>query len=229
MGGGGDGAPEDPIPNHDPVPDWERRYGAFWVRAQIQHFLWRPYPALAHALGVHPAMQQVQELRAAGQPYIGFHIRYTDNIGDLRRDFGRDASVTRSFDHYMRKAGEIRSKLELAVRTIYLATDSELMLNRSLEPRWASDGWRFIHNPLARRSSGTGWMWFREAGREGQAANVAADVEALRQADYLVGSFQSNVYRLAAELNSAFHSGRTYSPHTQRIFPVESVEWYADP
>ena len=60
-------------------------------------------------------------------------------------------------------------------------------------------------------------------------AFTEADVEALRQADYLVGSFQSNVYRLAAELNSAFHGGRTYSPHTQRIFPVESVEWYADP
>eukprot|EP00966_Prymnesium_polylepis_P290453 6709521-Prymnesium_polylepis.1 len=71
-------------------------------------------------------------------------------------------------------------------------------------------------------------MWFKE-NREGQAANVVADVEALRQADFLVGSFQSNVYRLAAELNHAHHGGRTYSPHAQRIFSVESIEWYPDP
>lgn len=62
-----------------------------------------------------------------------------------------------------------------------------------------------------------------------QAANVMADLEALRRADFLVGSFPSNVYRLAAELNAAYNDGTKYSPHAQRIFAVDDVEWYQDP
>jgi len=158
-----------------------------------------------------------------------FHIRYTDNIPDLLRDFGRNASVTRAFEHYMKKAADIRSSLASGVRTIYLATDSAHMLRKSQEDRWVKDGWSFVHNFQAVRSTSTEFMWFKQH-RVGEAANVMADVEALRQADFLVGSFQSNVYRLAAELNSAFHDGITYSPHSQRIFPIEpTIEWYADP
>lgn len=70
-------------------------------------------------------------------------------------------------------------------------------------------------------------MWFREA-RQHEAVNVFVDIEAMRRADFLVGSFSSNVFRLGAELNVAHHAGTKYSPHVERIASVD-VEWYADP
>ena len=56
------------------------------------------------------------------------------------------------------------------------------------------------------------------------------DIETLRRADFLVGSFQSNVYRLAAELNTAYHVDKyEWSVGAMnRIFPVD-IEWYEDP
>jgi hypothetical protein len=136
--------------------------------------------------------------------------------------------VTRSFEHYMQHARDIRKRLDPAAATIYLATDSDTMLAASRDPKWTAEGWKFVYNPQALKSTGTDFMWFKQS-RGKQAVNVMADLEGLRRADFLVGSFQSNVYRLAAELNNAFHGGRTYSPHTQRIFAVESIEWYTDP
>ena len=84
-------AEADTIPSRDPVPDWERRYGNFWVRSQLQHFLWQPTPELVRALDEHPTVVQLGSLWRERSSYIGFHIRYTDNIPDLQRDFGRDA------------------------------------------------------------------------------------------------------------------------------------------
>ncbi len=245
-GSGGAGSPNDPIPKDDPVPDWERRYGSFWVRSQLQDFLWRPSQAITRELESHPVLRSLRggppqhgssSMKRAGlgvapamhEPYIGFHIRYTDNIPDLAYHFGRDAKITRSFSNYMLRADAIRSALNPKIRTIYLSTDSKHMLNASKDPQWAAAGWSFVYNERSLRTDTTEHIWFHNAGRQGQALNVMVDVEALRLADYLIGSFQSNVFRLAAELNHAHHVGKTYTAHAQRIFSVESIEWYADP
>lgn len=71
MGDGSAGRGSDPIPSHDAVPDWERRMGGFWVRSQIQDFLWRPTAQLERAVSEHPAMLEVKRLRSQGLPYIG--------------------------------------------------------------------------------------------------------------------------------------------------------------
>ena len=59
------------------------------------------------------------------------------------------------------------------------------------------------------------------------AAAVATDIEAMRRADFLVGSFQSNVYRLGAELNMAWLVDK-YPIHMDRHRTVD-VEWFEDP
>ena len=46
-------------------------------------------PALVQAIDEHPVSRALDEVRQQGSAYIGFHIRYTDNIPDLQRDFGR--------------------------------------------------------------------------------------------------------------------------------------------
>ena len=52
-------------------------------------------------------------------------------------------------------------------------------------------------------------------------------METLKRADYLVGSFQSNVFALAAELNTAYHNSR-YPLNLERIIPVD-IEWQENP
>jgi hypothetical protein len=226
QGGGAVGSRSMP-PFDDPIPSWERRYGSFWVRAQIQDFLWQPVAALARRIDEHPTLQQLSQMERAGEVFIALHIRYTDNIPTQADDFGRDARVTRSLDHFMIHAARLRQTIDPQLRTVYLATDSTEVLNASRAPRWAEAGWSFLHNPLALRSTATELMWFRQA-RAHEAVNVFVDIEALRRADYLVGSFSSNVFRLGAELNVAHHVGIKYSPHVERIASVD-VEWYADP
>jgi len=226
QGGGAVGSRSMP-PFDDPIPSWERRYGGFWVRAQIQDFLWRPVADLASRIGEHPTLKRLSGMERAGEPLVALHIRYTDNIPTQADDFGRDARVTRSLHHFMLHAGRLRRRFAPQLRAVYLATDSTEVLNASRAPCWAQDGWTFLHNPFALRSAATQLMWFREA-RQHEAVNVFVDIEAMRRADFLVGSFSSNVFRLGAELNVAHHAGTKYSPHVERIASVD-VEWYADP
>jgi hypothetical protein len=75
------------------------------------------------------------------------------------------------------------------------------------------------------RTTSIKFFWYGR-GRSKAAAGVATDVEMLRRADFLVGSFQSNVYRLAAELNLAYLSDK-YPWSMQRHYSVD-VEWYED-
>jgi hypothetical protein len=132
------------------------------------------------------------------------HIRFTDNIGSLWNDFGRNANVTRDLHHFMKIAQDIRNKT--GISTIYLATDSSTILNAVQDSTYP--GWSFVVQQNVIRSSETRWIWFRES-RGSSAAAVATDIEVLRRADYLIGSYQSNVYRLVTELNSAFFTSAT--------------------
>jgi hypothetical protein len=110
------------------------------------------------------------------------------------------------------------------LRDIYIATDHELVLSwaRTLFVGWNIWG----QEEDVQRSSSQSRIWFAQ-GRSSAAGAMAADLEVLRRADYLIGSFQSNVYRLAAQLNTAWNVNR-YSVRKQRHFTVD-VEWFEDP
>ena len=56
---------------------------------------------------------------------------------------------------------------------------------------------------------------------------IATNVDALHGADCLVGSFQSNVHRLATKLNAVYHV-HTYPIHVQQHCAVD-IEWCKDP
>ena len=205
----------------DIVSGWERSHGRFWIRSQMAHALWRPSEGLAEEIKrrMPPTLGDV--------PYIGFHIRYSDNIDDFIGGFGRDATKTRDFSRFMANAETYRAEHpHLDLKTIYLATDSTKMLKASKDPKWRKRGWTFVSQKDVQRSTGTGRIWFA-AGRKFGAAGIATDVECLRRADFLIGSFQSNVYRLATELNMAWMTGK-YPISMPRHRTVD-VEYYEDP
>ena len=211
----------------DTIEHWERAMGRFWIRAQMVHYLWKPSVGLQSEMQLRLPKDLL--LGAAGAattttPYIGMHIRFTDNVANLWKDFGRNANETRSLSHIMEIAQEIRA--ETGISTIYLATDSIKTLQALQDSSYNNAGWSFVVQQNVPRSAGTEWTWFKQS-RGSSAAAIATDVEVLRRADYLIGSFQSNVYRLVAELNTAYHVGK-YPLHRNRHRTVD-VEWYEDP
>jgi hypothetical protein len=211
----------------DVLAHWERAHGRFWVRAQMAHFMWRPSGWLQHEIehSVPPAL--VKHAGTPETPFIGFHIRKTDNIADFRKAFSRNATLTRSFDRFMAFAEEIRSSFpDKHIETIYLATDNSAVIEESKRTTWQQLGWKFVFQTNVQRTTAQDRMWFRD-GRSTAAGAIGTDLEVLRRADFLVGSFQSNVYRLAAELNSAWHAAN-YSWSLRRHWTVD-VEWYEDP
>jgi Alpha-(1,6)-fucosyltransferase N- and catalytic domains len=213
----------------DVIPHYERMYGRYWVRSQMVHYLWRPNAGLRDAID----QQCPPELRGNERPFIGFHIRRTDNIADFAKGFNRDTNATRTVERFMEQAQAIRRRASndgVEILLIYVATDNaEVIKECQTNQQYKEQGWKFVFLPeggQVQRSSGTQRNWFRQ-GRSAAAVGIVADLDILRRADYLVGSFQSNVYRMAAELNTAFHVGN-YSSHLKRHFTVD-VEWYEDP
>jgi Alpha-(1,6)-fucosyltransferase N- and catalytic domains len=225
----------------DVLPHWERAYGRYWVRAQMAHALWRPNAALRQEIQTRMPSSLDLTLPSSSSSsshhlFIGFHIRLTDNVVDLQRHFARNATATRNFYRFMQFAKRIRQKHDAnnqhqhqqqqELRVIYLATDNQDVIAQANSPQWTKD-WTFVVQKSVQRSSaGDQRMWFRD-GRSAAAGGIATDIEVLRQADYLVGSFQSNVYRLACQLNTAFHAHK-YAWQQQRHYTVD-VEWYEDP
>jgi hypothetical protein len=209
----------------DVLPHWERRYGRYWVRSQMVHYLWRPSPFL---------QQEMQQRRLALDHdvlYIGMHIRLTDNIPDFAKSFGRNATWTRRLERFMEIAEHIRQETrpkQPEISTIYIATDHAEVLSWARRDFAKNHRWTFVGLPAAQvqRSTTQQRVWFSK-GRSMAAGAMAADLDMLRKADYLIGSFQSNVFRLAAQLNTAWHVAK-YSVHQQRHFTVD-VEWFEDP
>jgi hypothetical protein len=211
----------------DVVGHWERVMGRFWIRAQMAHYLWRPSVGLQSEIDLRiPKNLLPSSSQSSGQDnrFIGMHIRFTDNLFDFWKDFGRDGAVTRSLAHFMDIAGDIRN--ETGISTVYLATDSTLVLKQLQNSTYAQEGWSFqIQNGVI-RSDVMNLMWFKNI-RDVMAAGIGTDVEVLRRADYLIGSHQSNVFRLATELNTAYHVAK-YPLDMNRHRTVD-IEWYEDP
>lgn len=205
----------------DVIPHWERAYGRYWIRSQMTHFLWKPVTWL----------QEEIEKRLSyphDRPFIGMHVRFTDNIPDFAKGFGRNATFTRNLQHFLKRANTLSNEYQHRtgdrLRDIYIATDHAHVLYwaRRLFVGW--NVWGQEEN--VQRSTTQSRIWFAR-GRPSAAGAMAADLEVLRRADYLIGSFQSNVYRLATQLNTAWNVDR-YSVRQLRHFTVD-VEWFEDP
>lgn len=207
-------------PHVDVLHHWEQTMGRFWVRAQMAHYLWRPSEGLLREIDARaPA-----ELMTGDNKFIGMHIRKTDNRDNFKSDFGRDAEITRGTSRFFGIASQIRNEFP-TIHTIFLATDNDDVVREAF--RMAAEGqWNLIIQEDVERSTSKQFMWFRESRRSG-AASIATDIEVLRRADFLIGSHQSNVYRLATELNTAWNVGK-YPRRLNRLRTVD-IPWYEHP
>jgi len=159
---------------------------------------------------------------AGTTPVIGMHVRQGDSCGDGWRT-GRKCS---ELSEYMEIAEEVRSKT--GASTIYLATDSESIINKTAEyPSWTflrmkeatewqkelkvktADAWAF-NDPTHTHKS----QMFDDVMRYNYFSNhtdwnrrsaweTTIDTQLLSYTDIFIGKFSSNFFRSAFELHSS--------------------------
>ena len=194
----------------DIVPQWERSRGRFWVRSQMAHYLWEQWHA---TLPTTTARTSDPVSPASSRPYLAIYwISSKQMRKNLAAKYGRNATVTQTMYRYMKIANVIRKEHEPSLKTIYLITDGtdDVPLPDNLEDKWP--GWHFIR-PFSLTANDEKAM--------------LASLECMRQATYLIGSFQSQMFRLAAELNAARYSA--LYPVTKRRHWTVDVEWFENP
>jgi hypothetical protein len=147
-------------------------------------------------------------------------------VKTIREDFGIDAVQANSLKVCLAIAKRIR-KTDPSMHTIFIATDSTEVIQQI--PKHSS--WRFVYQngKVATRTDQTttaSFAWFRHMGGKGA---ILTDIELMRNADYVIGSMISNVFRLVAELREINPQlPKDSVMRLQRVFSVD-VEWYQDP
>ena len=192
--------------------------GVFWFQTILIDQVWRLHPDVEAELDDLERQRRIvfgdPGLDADDGNAIGIHIRHGDSCMDIlryRHCYG--------LEEYMQGAEELRRRY--GVHTIMLATDSGAVVDRARkEYGREGSGWVFvlqrmegrgvwdelgkafvIHQDIEFRLQGSGVNRTREA------YAVLGDLRMLGKARYIVGSFTSNLARIALSLASA-RSGR---------------------
>lgn len=205
----------------DVVPQWERAFGRFWIRSQVSHYAWEEWHGPS-------SLSQSESASGCGSPpTIAF---YWISCKKLRRNlavkFGRNATFTQSFERYMETAATIQKEYDEKIRqdscpplkNIVVVTDrvNDVPIPALTKIKKQYPDWEFSFPSLSGATA---------------EQQMLSDLHQLRTANYLVGTFQSQMYRLAAQLNLAYfhrHDHPTVSTPLQRHWPVD-VEWFENP
>jgi hypothetical protein len=202
----------------DVVPIWERSMGRFWIRSQMVHYLWEKWHRNNFSMYSFPS---IGSSGADSRPYIAFYWISCKRLRkNLATKFGRDSAVTQDFGRYMELANMIRERTgDSSLNTIYFITDgvTGVVPPEAFEKKYPD--WQFVQIFAADETETATSLGVEE--------RTVASLEVMRKADYLVGSFQSQTFRLAAELNAAWFAAR-YSPSLHRHWPLD-VEWFENP
>lgn len=199
----------------DIVPQLERSWGRFWVRSQMVHFIWEQW-------------QDTKATRApsspspfpptASSPYLAMYWISSEKMRkNLAVKYGRNATITQSIDAYMNIANRIRKGHEdpTTLDRIFLITDGANEVPQPdlkiLKFRWPD--WTFVIPSVS------------ETENDDEA--TLASLKIMREATYLIGSFQSQMFRLGAELNAAWYAAQY--PFANRRHWTVDVEWFENP
>eukprot|EP01084_Bolivina_argentea_P037692 69699_1 len=232
--------------------EWLNKFnGNIWVRAHIQYYLWNTINDNSmKIINNHPIVKKLQLLKQSNGKfkYIGFHIRKTDNVKTVARDFEINTDEIYNLSYYMRIANNIRKQYVFDdLKLIYVCTDNddiigdiEAIQNGSYHDMGAVQNWEFIYNPQSNRAiPSAGFVWylsktqlFNNNSNINQAIwNILMDIELLSKADFLIGSSISNVFRLATELHFVTNWPKydlLSINNNQTVFSVD-IPWFQDP
>ena len=191
------------------IPAAYRAYGWFWWVSQILRFVLRPSTRLE--IAVRRALRDtgLGEELLSQRPVMGLHIRHGDAC--LRGERRRMARTCTPLAEYMQMAGPYARSLGVSV--IYLATDSELVLNET--DRFPE--FRFIYLPNVTRygvrNQPPSVIWDSLVAQRAKtdashetfldAWMASIDMLLLSRCHIFVGKFTSTLFRTAYSLHSA--------------------------
>ena len=111
--------------------------------------------------------------------------------------------------------------LDTSIDTIYVATDNENIITtiRKWQQQHVSEDFNFVFNDDVRRmDNGQQWEWMFQGHVD--TFSILLDLVLFKEAQYIVGSQTSNVFRLATALN-AFH----HRNDKKRAYEIDSWQW----
>jgi hypothetical protein len=141
-------------------------------------------------------------------------VRATDNLRTLEEDWDVPARKLYKLERFMLIANAIRKK-DPTINTIYVATDNAKILEQVERMKKKGQGkrWTFVYNKKMRREASappkmteeemnqdmknggqkSHWEWMFKG--KVDAFSVLLDLQLFKQADYIVGSQTSNIFR----------------------------------
>jgi len=193
-----------------PLPKEFEDLGFFWYHAHITKYAWNFLPnAYDHIEKIATNLGMKLYPRDFGRVEqtpltIAMHVRHGDACPKIRFNLLNHRKCI-DFPLYMEKAEEMRRKY--GVSRIYLATDDSEVI--AATKTYAKDGWKFITQTMDRDiyANQTTFMEDHLRANEYKDETVIrmtwdylADVALMASCDMMIGTFSSNIERLAFEL-----------------------------
>lgn len=188
------------------IPRLFRERGWFWFSSQLLSWVMRPHAALAADLSVALHTTGLGAALERREPVLGIHVRHGDAC--MRRERRRMARSCHSLAAHLHRVRDYAKAT--GVRTIYLATDSELVLEQArrsteFEFLWLPNVSRHRRMPkqimdkvvAARVRDGLTEESYRDAWL------ATLDVMLLAKCHILVGQMTSTLFRTAISLRAA--------------------------
>lgn len=180
---------------------------AVWWIGQLQKYLMRPQPWLAEV------MTKFQRTIGFKHPIVGVHVRRTDKVGTEAAFHSIDEYMTHVIAWYDKEDMK-RQRLgqsKITTRLVYIASDDDTVLPEAKQ-RYPS--YKFLGDADISRSAAVSVRYTKIS-----LTGVLNDISILSKCDFLVGTFSSQVSRVAYEIMQTLHAdAAAYAQSLDDIF-----------
>lgn len=173
-----------------------------WWLGQVVSYLMRPNPTMLEALNVF-----IEKI-GFNNPIAGMHVRRTDKVGSEASFHSINEYMVHIIDWFDQQDLK-RQRLSLPkieVRKVYVASDDPEVLDKVRE---TYEDYEFLGDVEISKSAGMSRRYSRTS-----LIGVVSDILLLAKCDYLVGTFSSQVSRLAYEIMQSLHTDATTYAHS---------------
>ncbi|XP_039260479.2 alpha-(1,6)-fucosyltransferase-like [Styela clava] len=175
---------------------------AVWWLGQVVSYLMRPQQWLEKSIA------EFEKAIGFSHPIVGIHIRRTDKVGSEAAFHSVAEYMTHVVDWYekINMKRQRQQKPPLDNKLVYVASDDTNVLE---EARRLYPDFKFLGDTEISKNAGTS-LRYSKTGLVG----VLTDIILLSKCDYIVGTFSSQVSRVAYELMQTLHPDAASYAHS---------------
>ncbi|KAK3240721.1 hypothetical protein CYMTET_49458 [Cymbomonas tetramitiformis] len=177
---------------HLSMPEGFEELSEFWYQSLLLEYLWRPTTSLAALVAAE------KEKLAWEHPIMAMQVRHGDACEDTRQQ-----RRCHNFEEYLVEARLMKAKY--GVRNVYLATDDEAV-QRAAEQN-TEFNFKFRLSESRKFYGSNTFIESRIFNGQGDPGllglDIAIDITLMQDCDFFIGTFSSNLGRMAVMLMSA--------------------------